>query len=70
MDMNTTLDRVTITLPPQLRVRVDAFAFDTHRSRSNAVALLLAEALDHRADTVPLEPHRIPMESQHDCRRI
>ena len=68
MDMNTTLARVTITLPPQLLARLDAFAFNSHRSRSNAVALLLAEALDHRADTLPVEPHRIPMESQHDCR--
>ncbi len=70
MDMNTTLDRVTITLPPQIRKRVDAFAFNSHRSRSNAVALLLAEALDHRADILSVEPHRIPLESQHDCRRI
>ena len=70
MDMNTTLDRVTITLPPQIRERLDRFAFDSHRSRSNATALLLAEALDHRADTLPVEPHRIPLESQHDCRRI
>ncbi|MDA8348504.1 MAG: hypothetical protein M0038_06840 [Pseudomonadota bacterium] len=69
MDISTALDRVTITLPPQLRERLDRFAFDSHRSRSNAVALLLAEALDHRADTVPVEPHRITMESQHhDCR--
>lgn len=68
MDMNTTLDRVTITLPPQIRERVDRFAFDSHRSRSNAISLLLAAALDHRADTLPVEPHRIPMESQHDCR--
>jgi metal-responsive CopG/Arc/MetJ family transcriptional regulator len=37
---------VALTLPEPLLERLDRFAFDEHRNRSNAAQLLLAEALD------------------------
>ncbi len=64
-----TSERVTLLLPSTLLQRLDRLAFNEHRSRSNAAALLLAEALAHRAGAVPAEArHTIHMESQHDCR--
>ena len=64
-----TSERVTLLLPSTLLQQLDAFAFDEHRSRSNAASLLIAEALAHRAGAVLAEArHTIHMESQHDCR--
>ena len=45
--MNTpnTAERVTLSLPQSVRQRLDEFATNQQRSRSNAASLLLAEAL-------------------------
>ena len=61
--------RVTIYLPQNLRQRLDERARAERRSRSNTASVLLDAALGHRPAAVPVEPHRITMESQHhDCR--
>ncbi len=59
-------ERVTLLLPSTLLQRLDGFAFDEHRSRSNAAALLLAEALSVRAGPAEAN-HAITLESQHDA---
>jgi hypothetical protein len=45
MNTQNTADRVTLSLPQSVRQRLDAYAADQRRSRSNAAALLLGEAL-------------------------
>ena len=45
MNTQNTADRVTLSLPQSVRQRLDAYASSERRSRSNAAAVLLAEAL-------------------------
>ncbi|MDA8348134.1 MAG: hypothetical protein M0038_04905 [Pseudomonadota bacterium] len=52
MKSQTTAARVTLSLPPQTRQRLDAFAAAERRSRSNAVAVLL-DAVLRRSNPQP-----------------
>ena len=45
MNSNSAQSKVTLSLPASVRQRLDAYAADQRRSRSNAAALLLGEAL-------------------------
>jgi hypothetical protein len=45
MNSNSAQSKVTLSLPASVRARLDAYAADQRRSRSNAAALLLGEAL-------------------------
>jgi hypothetical protein len=45
MNSAQTAQRVTLSLPASVRARLDQYAADQRRSRSNAAALLLGEAL-------------------------
>jgi metal-responsive CopG/Arc/MetJ family transcriptional regulator len=58
MNTQNTADRVTLSLPQSVRQRLDAYAADQRRSRSNAASLLLAEALMRvRQPRTPAEEH-------------
>ena len=52
MNTQTTAERVTLSLPPQTRQRLDAFAAAERRSRSNAAAVLL-DAVLRRSNPQP-----------------
>ncbi len=45
MNSNSAQSKVTLSLPASVRQRLDAYASSERRSRSNAAAVLLAEAL-------------------------
>ena len=57
MNTQNTADRVTLSLPQSVRQRLDAYAADQRRSRSNAAALLLGEALRVAQPRTTAEEH-------------
>ena len=58
MNSNSSAQKVTLSLPATVRQRLDQYAADQRRSRSNAASLLLAEALMRvRQPRTPAEEH-------------
>ena len=57
MNSNSAQSKVTLSLPASVRQRLDAYAADQRRSRSNAAALLLGEALRVAQPRTPAEEH-------------
>jgi hypothetical protein len=57
MNSAQTAQRVTLSLPASVRARLDQYAADQRRSRSNAAALLLGEALRVAQPRTPAEEH-------------
>jgi hypothetical protein len=57
MNSNSAQSKVTLSLPASVRQRLDQYATSERRSRSNAAAVLLAEALRVRQPRTPAEEH-------------
>jgi metal-responsive CopG/Arc/MetJ family transcriptional regulator len=57
MNTQNTADRVTLSLPQSVRQRLDEFATNQRRSRSNAAALLIGEALRVMQPRTTAEEH-------------